>query len=92
MGHATARVGEAAHFHKTMSESFFILSGMVRLFNGEHWIDATAGDLLYIPEGGVHARAALGDSAFEEAWEQGRAMTFEQAVAYDLESDEFSPA
>jgi mannose-6-phosphate isomerase-like protein (cupin superfamily) len=47
--------GARAHFHKTMSESFFILSGTVRLFNGERWIDATAGDFLYVPEGGVHA-------------------------------------
>jgi mannose-6-phosphate isomerase-like protein (cupin superfamily) len=47
--------GPSAHFHKTISESFFILSGTVRLFNGERWIDATAGDFLYVPEGGVHA-------------------------------------
>ena len=47
--------GPNAHFHRTMSESFFILSGTVRLFNGERWIDATAGDFLYVPEGGVHA-------------------------------------
>jgi len=47
--------GPSAHFHRTMSESFFILSGTVRLFNGERWIDATAGDFLYVPEGGVHA-------------------------------------
>lgn len=46
--------GPNAHFHKTMSESFFILSGTVRLYNGECWIDATAGDFLYVPEGGVH--------------------------------------
>jgi len=37
-----------------MSESFFILSGTVQLFNGERWIDATPGDFLYVPEGGVH--------------------------------------
>jgi mannose-6-phosphate isomerase-like protein (cupin superfamily) len=47
--------GASAHFHKTLSESFFILSGTVRLFNRERWIDATAGDFLYVPEGGVHA-------------------------------------
>jgi quercetin dioxygenase-like cupin family protein len=43
-----------AHFHRTMSESFFILSGKVRLFNGERWIDAIPGDFLYVPEGGLH--------------------------------------
>jgi mannose-6-phosphate isomerase-like protein (cupin superfamily) len=47
--------GPSAHFHKTISESFFVLSGTVRLYNGERWIDATAGDFLYVPEGGVHA-------------------------------------
>ncbi len=47
--------GPSAHFHRTMSESFFIVSGTVRLFNGERGIDATAGDFLYVPEGGVHA-------------------------------------
>ena len=47
--------GPRAHFHRTMSESFFILSGKVQLFNGERWIAATEGDFLYVPEGGVHA-------------------------------------
>jgi len=47
--------GPSAHFHKSISESFFILSGRVRLFNGEHWTDATPGDFLYVPEGGIHA-------------------------------------
>lgn len=46
--------GPSAHFHRTMSESFFIVSGMVQLFNGERWIDAVAGDFLFVPEGGVH--------------------------------------
>ena len=46
--------GAAAHFHRTISESFFILSGAVDLFNGEKWTEATSGDFLYVPEGGVH--------------------------------------
>ena len=46
--------GPKAHFHKTMSESFFILAGTIRLFNGERWIDAKAGDFLFVPEGGIH--------------------------------------
>jgi hypothetical protein len=33
----------------------------------------------------------LGEEAFETAWAEGRAMTFEQAVAYALETDEASP-
>jgi quercetin dioxygenase-like cupin family protein len=47
--------GPAAHFHKTFSESFYIVSGRVRLFNGDKWVEATAGDFLYVPEGGIHA-------------------------------------
>ena len=47
--------GPTTHFHRTISESFFVLSGTVRLFNGETWHDATAGDFLFVPEGGLHA-------------------------------------
>jgi len=46
--------GPSAHFHKTFSESFYILSGAMRLFNGERWIDTSAGDFMFVPEGGVH--------------------------------------
>ncbi|MEZ0064623.1 mannose-6-phosphate isomerase-like protein (cupin superfamily) [Streptacidiphilus sp. MAP12-20] len=47
--------GPGAHFHRTMSESFYVLDGTVSLFNGEKWLDATAGDFLYVPPGGIHA-------------------------------------
>jgi mannose-6-phosphate isomerase-like protein (cupin superfamily) len=47
--------GPDAHFHKTFSEAFYILDGTVGLFNGDKWVDAKAGDYLYVPEGGVHA-------------------------------------
>lgn len=46
--------GPGPHFHRTISESFYILDGTVRLYNGEEWIDAVAGDFLYVPEGGIH--------------------------------------
>lgn len=46
--------GAAPHFHKTISESFFVLSGTVKLFNGESWIESNPGDFLYVPEGGIH--------------------------------------
>jgi non-specific serine/threonine protein kinase len=35
----------------------------------------------------VEARASLGEAAFEEAQEQGRSMTFEQAVEYALQGN-----
>ncbi|GAA3802854.1 cupin domain-containing protein [Sphaerisporangium flaviroseum] len=49
--------GPSPHFHRTISESFYILSGTMRLFNGDKWIEATQGDFLYVPPGGVHAFA-----------------------------------
>ncbi|MDP9071453.1 MAG: cupin domain-containing protein [Actinomycetota bacterium] len=49
--------GPRPHFHKTFSESFYVLAGTVRLYDGATWVDATAGDFLSIPEGGVHAFA-----------------------------------
>ncbi len=47
--------GPAAHFHRTFSESFYVLSGTVGLFDGTRWTDAAPGDFLYVPPGGVHA-------------------------------------
>jgi len=47
--------GPGPHFHKTISESFFVLSGTVRLYDGATWIDGQPGDFLFVPEGGIHA-------------------------------------
>jgi quercetin dioxygenase-like cupin family protein len=47
--------GPSAHFHRGISESFYILDGTVRLYNGNRWVDAVAGDFLYVPQGGIHA-------------------------------------
>jgi mannose-6-phosphate isomerase-like protein (cupin superfamily) len=49
------RGGADPHFHKTFSESFYVLEGSVRLFDGHGWIDAEKGDFLYVPQGGIHA-------------------------------------
>jgi quercetin dioxygenase-like cupin family protein len=46
--------GPDPHFHRTISESFFVLSGTVQLYDGERWVNATPGDFLYVPPGGVH--------------------------------------
>jgi mannose-6-phosphate isomerase-like protein (cupin superfamily) len=46
--------GPDPHFHRTISESFYILDGTVSLYNGTKWIDANPGDFLYVPEGGIH--------------------------------------
>lgn len=47
--------GASPHFHRTFSESFYVLSGTVQLGDGDDWVDAGPGDFLYVPEGGIHA-------------------------------------
>jgi mannose-6-phosphate isomerase-like protein (cupin superfamily) len=47
--------GPDPHFHRSISESFYILSGTVRIYDGNRWIDTTPGDFVHVPEGGVHA-------------------------------------
>jgi mannose-6-phosphate isomerase-like protein (cupin superfamily) len=46
--------GAGAHFHRTFSESFYVLDGTVELCDGDSWTSAGAGDFLYVPEGGIH--------------------------------------
>jgi mannose-6-phosphate isomerase-like protein (cupin superfamily) len=46
--------GPDPHFHRTISESFFILSGTVRIYDGTRWIDTRPGDFVHVPAGGVH--------------------------------------
>ena len=43
-----------AHFNQTITESFFVLSGSIRLFDGTRWFDAHPGDFDFVPEGGLH--------------------------------------
>lgn len=49
------RSGPDAHFHRTITESFYVLDGTIRLYDGSRWIDGRPGDFLFIPEGGIHA-------------------------------------
>jgi mannose-6-phosphate isomerase-like protein (cupin superfamily) len=51
---SAARSGPDPHFHRSISESFFVISGAVKLFDGRDWIDARPGDFLFVPEGGIH--------------------------------------
>jgi quercetin dioxygenase-like cupin family protein len=46
--------GAGAHFHRTFSESFYVLEGLVSLYNGVDWGAGGPGDFLYVPEGGIH--------------------------------------
>jgi quercetin dioxygenase-like cupin family protein len=46
--------GPDPHFHRSISESFYVLEGSVNLYDGSDWVRATSGDLLHVPEGGIH--------------------------------------
>ena len=46
--------GAQPHFHRTISESFFVVSGTVQLFDGRAWLGGRPGDFVYVPEGGLH--------------------------------------
>ncbi|MGP4019257.1 cupin domain-containing protein [Saccharopolyspora sp. 5N708] len=47
--------GTGTHFHRSMSESFFVTDGSLRVYDGVRWRDATKGDFLHVPAGGLHA-------------------------------------
>jgi quercetin dioxygenase-like cupin family protein len=49
------RSGPDPHFHRSITESFYVLSGTVRLYGGTDWLDGGPGDFLHVPKGGVHA-------------------------------------
>lgn len=49
------KVGPKPHFHRSITESFFVISGTMRLYDGSKWVDGRAGDFLFVPEGGIHA-------------------------------------
>ena len=46
--------GPGPHFHRSISESFYILSGTVRIYDGSRWIDTRPGDFVHVPAGGIH--------------------------------------
>jgi mannose-6-phosphate isomerase-like protein (cupin superfamily) len=46
--------GADPHFHRAISEAFFVLSGTVKLYDGNDWIDGHPNDFLYVPPGGIH--------------------------------------
>lgn len=50
-------MGATEHFHRTISESFYVLSGELRLYNGERWV--TGGEetsSTYRPAGSTPSR------------------------------------
>ena len=48
------RSGPDPHFHRTISEAFYVLSGRVKIYDGREWGERRPGDFVFIPEGGIH--------------------------------------
>lgn len=46
--------GPDPHFHRAITESFYVLEGEVKLYDGDDWVTARTGDFLHVPEGGLH--------------------------------------
>lgn len=46
--------GPDPHFHRSVSESFYILTGSVAIYDGTRWVETEPGDWVHVPEGGVH--------------------------------------
>lgn len=46
--------GPDPHFHRSITESFYVLEGTVTLYDGADWVTTGAGDFLHVPEGGIH--------------------------------------
>src|SRR5215470_867169 len=46
--------GARTHIHTTFSESFYVISGVVSLYDGRRWLRGEAGSFLYVPERSVH--------------------------------------
>jgi quercetin dioxygenase-like cupin family protein len=47
--------GTGAHYHRTFAESFHVISGVVRFYDGARWFEGRPGDHVIVPEGGIHA-------------------------------------
>ncbi len=46
--------GPGPHFHRSIAESFYVLTGTIKIYEGERWIDANPGDFVHVPPGGIH--------------------------------------
>lgn len=94
--------GPDAHFHRSISEQFYVLSGEVRLYDGSGWVTARSGDFLYVPEGGVHGFRGGGGASmllmfapggpredYFETLARGEEMSEEQRAEFMLRHDTY---
>lgn len=46
--------GPGPHFHRTIAESFYVLVGTIKIYDGREWRDCRPGDFVHVPPGGLH--------------------------------------
>lgn len=46
--------GPEPHFHRTMTESFYVLTGEILIYDGTSWVPCRPGDFVHVPIGGIH--------------------------------------
>ncbi len=46
--------GPGPHFHRTFTESFYVLTGIIKIYDGRGWVETGPGDFVHVPHGGVH--------------------------------------
>lgn len=46
--------GPGPHFHRAVAESFYVLTGQVRIYDGTGWVVCDPGDYVHVPPGGLH--------------------------------------
>ena len=94
--------GPDPHFHRSISEQFYVLAGEVHLFDGRRWATAQPGDFLYVPEGGVHGFRGAGGASmllmfapggpredYFETLARGEEMTEQQREDFMLRHDTY---
>lgn len=47
--------GPGPHYHRTFSESFYVLAGELTIYDGQGWSAFGPGDYVRVADGGVHA-------------------------------------
>lgn len=94
--------GPGPHFHRAISEQFYVLSGEVKLYDGRDWVTARPGDFLYVPEGGLHGFRGSGGASmllmfapgapredYFETLARAEEMTEEQRAEFMIRHDNY---
>ena len=92
--------GPGSHFHRTIAESFYILTGEVQIYDGTRWVTTRSGDFANVPPGGLHGFKNVegtgatmllhfAPGAPREAYFEGLARHAAGETMTDVEYDEF---